>query len=63
MRNGEERYPNFKLYKMIARTVHKHTPENQLEYSFFKQFILKKSKDIVLDHVNMIDLDVMPCYV
>jgi hypothetical protein len=32
--DGEERYPNFKLYKMIARTVHNHTPENQLEYPF-----------------------------
>ena len=34
MSDGEERYPNFKLYKMIARTVHNHTPENQLEYPF-----------------------------
>jgi hypothetical protein len=63
MSNGEERYPNFKLYKMIARTVHKHTPEKQLEYSFFKQFILKKPKDIVLDNINMIDIDAIPCYV
>ena len=30
-KNGEERYPEFKLYKMIARKVHKHTPEKQLE--------------------------------
>ena len=37
-RNGEERYPNFKLYKMIARTVHNHTPEKQLDFPFFKQF-------------------------
>ena len=26
-KNGDERYPDFKLYKMIARTVHNHTPE------------------------------------
>jgi hypothetical protein len=63
MSNGEERYPNFKLYKMIARTVHNHTPENQLEYPFFKQFMVKKSKDIILDNINMIDIDTMPCYV
>ena len=25
-KNGEERYPDFKLYKMIARTVHNHLP-------------------------------------
>jgi hypothetical protein len=62
MSNGEERYPNFKLYKMIARTVHKHTPENQLEYPFFKQFMVK-SKNLVLDDINMIDLDALPCYV
>ena len=47
---------------MIARTVHKHTPENQLEFSFFKQFMVK-SKNIVLDNVDIIDIDMMPCYV
>jgi hypothetical protein len=40
-KNGEERYPNFKLYKMIARTVHKHTPESQLEYPFFSKWVVK----------------------
>ena len=33
-KNGSERYPEFKLYKMIARTVHKHTPQKQLDYMF-----------------------------
>ena len=37
-RNGEERYPDFKLYKMIARTVHRHIPEAQLEDPIFKTF-------------------------
>jgi hypothetical protein len=37
-KSGYERYPDFKLYKMIARTVHAHTPLAQLEYPFFKQF-------------------------
>jgi hypothetical protein len=46
-KNGEERYPNFKLYKMIARTVHEHTPEKQLDYPFFKQFRFdKKIKEL-----------------
>jgi hypothetical protein len=62
MSNGEERYPNFKLYKMIARTVHKHTPENQLDFPFFKQFMVK-SKNLILDDIDMIDLDSIPCYV
>lgn len=37
-RNGEERYPDFKLYKMIARTVSKHTPERQFEREYFKEY-------------------------
>lgn len=36
--NGEERYPDFKLYKMIARTVHAHTPVAQLSRPEFAQF-------------------------
>ena len=28
--NGVDRYPDFKLYKMIARCVHNHTPQAQL---------------------------------
>jgi hypothetical protein len=40
-KNGDERYPNFKLYKMIARTVHNHTPENQLSFPFFSQFAIE----------------------
>lgn len=56
--NGDERYPNFKLYKMIARTVHNHTPQKQLEYSFFKQFLQKKSKDLK----DIIDIDSIPSY-
>lgn len=48
-RNGEERYPGFKLYKMIARTVHGHTPEKQLEYPFFKshQIPTHKMKTVI----------------
>lgn len=40
-KSGEERYPGFKLYKMIARTVHAHTPQAQLAYPFFNQFVNK----------------------
>jgi hypothetical protein len=38
--NGDERYPDFKLYKMVARHVHKHTPILQLERPEFKQFLI-----------------------
>jgi len=40
--SGEERYPNFKLYKMIARMVHAHTPENQMGFSLFSQYDVSK---------------------
>ena len=47
-KNGEERYPGFKLYKMIARNVHKHTPEAQLSFSYFSQFETTKKKLVKL---------------
>jgi len=37
--NGTDRYPDFKLYKMIARCVHNHTPQAQLEREEFKSFL------------------------
>ena len=40
--NGTERYPDFKLYKMIARTVTKHTPDNVLKNDFFNQYVTSK---------------------
>ena len=54
-KNGEERYPDFKLYKMIARTVHKHTPEEQLNRSYFSKYESKDFKD-------GFDIDAMPTY-
>jgi hypothetical protein len=36
--NGEERYPDFKLYKMIARIVHNHIPEKQFEHACFNKY-------------------------
>jgi hypothetical protein len=57
-KDGEERYPNFKLYKMIARTVHHHTPEEQLKYSFFNKYETDKfGKKVVV-----FNLDTLPCY-
>lgn len=40
--NGEERYPDFKLYKMIARIVHNHIPEKQLEHACFNKYKTSK---------------------
>ena len=33
--NGEERYPDFKLYKMISRKVHNHKPIDELQNSSY----------------------------
>jgi len=37
--NGTDRYPDFKLYKMIARCVHNHLPHAQLERPEFKNYL------------------------
>ena len=58
--NGQERYPEFKLYKMIARCVHNHTPDAQLERPEFKQFEFHgKVKNIN----SLINIDNIPSYI
>jgi hypothetical protein len=42
--NGEERYPEFKLYKMIARKVHKHIPHKQVDNGIFFEYISNRKK-------------------
>ena len=48
-RDGEERYPGFKLYKMIAKNVHAHSPQAQLKYEFFSQFLVAPSEAAKLE--------------
>jgi len=60
-KNGEERYLDFKLYKMIARTVHNHTPYDQLKREFFSKYKVfgkntNSSKSLCLN------IDIIPCY-
>ena len=55
-RNGAERYPDFKLYKMIAKTVHDHTPQNQLSFPFFSQFTTP------IEAADYTNLDKIPSY-
>jgi hypothetical protein len=57
--NGEERYPDFKLYKMIARNVHKHIPENQLEKNVFARFVVGKKK---VKKMVIFNVDELPVY-
>jgi hypothetical protein len=61
-KSGVERYPNFKLYKMIARTVSKHTPEAQLDDAFFKQFLVSNPKKLDAS-TKIFDIDALPMYV
>lgn len=58
--NGAERYPGFKLYKMIARCVHKHVPKAQLERPEFAKFLVSKSN--VKRNAPLINIDDMPSY-
>ncbi len=43
-KNGEERYSDFKLYKMISRTVNGKEPEIQMKSELFKKYILSYKK-------------------
>lgn len=59
--NGVERYPEFKLYKMIARYVHYHTPQAQLERPEFDYF--SKFNGEIKNIEDIIDIDKIPSYI
>jgi hypothetical protein len=59
MKNGEERYPSFKLYKMIARTVHNKTPEDQLANPLFASF---ETVEVAPEGALFIDIEALPSY-
>lgn len=59
--NGIERYPGFKLYKMIARCVHNHTPQAQLERPEFQKYLVKGNK--LPTNECIIDIDSLPSYI
>ena len=53
--NGAERYPDFKLYKMITRHVHNHCPQVQLERPEFSKY--EVSKAVVPEGSSVINID------
>jgi hypothetical protein len=55
--NGVDRYPDFKLYKMIARCVHNHTPQAQLERPEFSTYADFKGD---IPNGEVIDIDKIP---
>lgn len=52
-KDGMERYPDFELYRMIARTVHKHTPIAQLSRPIFSQFQCEPCICMNVDHFKI----------
>lgn len=55
--SGEERYPGFKLYKMIARRVHNHIPEKQFIHEAFQWFKIQRKR--IPPKTQIIDIDAM----
>lgn len=60
--NGQERYPDFKLYKMIARTVNNLTPVEQLKTIVFSKYSFTPSEEL-LKSGKIMDIDALPVYV
>jgi hypothetical protein len=56
--SGQERYPDFKLYKMIARTVNNLVPSEQLKQNVFKKYVYNADSETLT-----IDIDVLPSYI
>ena len=56
-----ERYSGFKLYMMIARTVHHCEPENLIQHDLFKPFIINETyaKELIDKHHVFVDIDAM----
>ena len=46
---------------MISRTVHKHTPQEQLKFAYFNQFEVKANK--IREGEFVFDIDALPTYV
>ena len=55
--NGDDKYPGFKLYKMISRIVHNHLPENQFNHKVFEKFRVENFESE--NGVSEMDIDSM----
>ena len=42
--NGDDKYPGFKLYKMISKIVHNHLPEKQYDHPCLQKFCVETFK-------------------
>jgi hypothetical protein len=59
--DGEERYPEFKLYKMIARSVHNNIPSKVLQNIYFDRYFVNNKK--IKKTQKVMNLDDIPCYI
>jgi len=59
-KTGDERYPEFKLYKMIARTVHGAVPHEQLSKPMFAHFAIPRKQ--IKGKPHIMDIDALPSY-
>jgi hypothetical protein len=58
--NGQTRYPDFKLYKMIARTVNNLVPKDELKSLLFSSKYVVKPESV--RDVTIMDFDSLPVY-
>ena len=59
-KTGDERYPDFKLYKMIARTVHGAVPHEQLSKPMFAHYAIPRKQ--IKGKPHIMDIDALPSY-
>ena len=56
--NGDDKYPGFKLYKMISKIVHNHTPEKQYDHPCLQKFLID-SVDVEEATEKVVNIDMM----
>ena len=62
-KDGIDRYPDFKLYKMIARTVHNKVPSQQLKHRVFTQYEVTQKSIKNISKTEIINIDKYPIYI
>ena len=62
-KDGVDRYPDFKLYKMIARTVHNKVPSQQLKHRVFTQYEVTQKNIKNVSKTEIINIDKYPIYI
>ena len=61
-KSGVDRYPDFKLYKMIARTVHNKVPSQQLiKHAVFTQYEIPQKN--IKKSFTILNIDSIPSYI